>query len=97
MIIADARFFNKTLIDKDKTIGYNDYSNKRKGNRTMEKKMVIGFNCFGAEVIRIEESKVEEYNAKHPLFNQQIVSTRPYKVDPKFEAFHAEWEKKHNR
>ena len=61
----------------------------------MEKKMVIGFNCFGAEVARIEESKVEEYNAKHPLFNQKIVSTRPYKVNPKFEAFNAEWERKH--
>ena len=53
----------------------------------MEKKMVIGFNCFGAEVARIEESKVEEYNAKHPLFNQKIVSTKPYTPNPKFKAF----------
>ena len=53
---------------------------------------VLCFNCFGSQIACIEESKVEEYNEKHPLFNQQIVSTRPYTPNPKFEAFYAEWE-----
>lgn len=34
---------------------------------------VWGFNCFGVCVTRIEVSKIEEYNKKHPLFNEKIV------------------------
>lgn len=60
----------------------------------MTNKKVIGFNCFGAEVARIAEDKVEEYNNKHPLFNQKIVSTRPYTPNPKFEKYFIDEEEK---
>ena len=35
---------------------------------------VWGFNCYGICIKRIEVSKIEEWNATHPLANQKIVS-----------------------
>lgn len=35
---------------------------------------VWGFNCFGVCITRIEIDKIEEYNQKHLLFNEKIVS-----------------------
>lgn len=37
-------------------------------------KKVWCFNCFGVCIARMEESKIAEYNKKHPLFNEKIVS-----------------------
>ena len=39
---------------------------------------VWGFNCFGVCVTLIEESKIEEYNENHVLFNEKIVSWKPF-------------------
>ena len=39
-----------------------------------EVKKVWGFNCFGVCIVLIEENKIDEYNAKHPLFNEKIIS-----------------------
>ena len=41
---------------------------------TKEVKKVWGFNCFGVCIVLIQENKIDEYNAKHPLFNEKIVS-----------------------
>ena len=38
------------------------------------KEKVWGFNCFGVCIKLIEKDKIEKYNAKHPLFNEKIVS-----------------------
>jgi hypothetical protein len=46
---------------------------KRKEEKKMVKK-VWGFNCFGVCIVLIEENKIDEYNAKHPLFNEKIIS-----------------------
>lgn len=35
---------------------------------------VWGFNCFGICIVRIEESKIQEYNERHPLVTEKIVS-----------------------
>lgn len=35
---------------------------------------VWGFNCFGICIVRIELSKIEEYNKNHPLFNEKIIT-----------------------
>ena len=34
---------------------------------------VWGFNCYGICIKRIKVSKIEEWNATHPLANQKIV------------------------
>lgn len=38
---------------------------------------VWGFNCWGVCVVLIEESRIEEYNKRHPMWNEKIVSTKP--------------------
>ena len=50
---------------------------KKRGNKKMTEK-VWGFNCFGVCIKLIAKDKIEEYNAKHPLFNEKIVSWKAY-------------------
>ena len=38
----------------------------------MDKK-VWCFNCFGVCIVRLAENKIQEWNDKHPLFNEKIV------------------------
>lgn len=39
---------------------------------------VWGFNCYGVCVRLIDVNKIEEYNAKHPLFSDKIVSWKEF-------------------
>ena len=38
---------------------------------------VWGFNCYGVCVALIREDRIEEYNKRHPLWSEKIVSTKP--------------------
>ncbi len=35
---------------------------------------VWGFNCFGVCIVRIDKDRIEEYNAKHPIVGEKIIS-----------------------
>jgi hypothetical protein len=47
---------------------------KRDKQKEITTMKVWGFNCYGICIKRIEVSKIEEWNATHPLANQKIVS-----------------------
>ena len=43
----------------------------------MNSEKVWGFNCYGVCIALIEKSKIDEYNAKHPVVSQKIKSWKP--------------------
>lgn len=38
---------------------------------------VWGYNCYGVCIKLIEESKIEEYNAQHPIISEKIKDWTP--------------------
>lgn len=48
---------------------------------------VWGYNCFGVCIKLIARDKIDEYNTKHQLFNEKIVSWKVFKSLPKNKKF----------
>ena len=59
----------KLGVDKQPLMCYNKGTKEREVNNMK----VWGYNCYGICIKRIEVSKIEEWNATHPLANQKIV------------------------
>lgn len=47
-------------------------------NTTTKTNKVWAFNCFGVCIALIAADKVDDWNETHPLFNEKIISTKPY-------------------